>query len=229
MNKPETLDAWRRLLPRNVVVCAGPPLEQVPPITIAEERSAGPMNAGRMLEFAVGRAYAKRALSELGIEKTELLRGLDGAPQWPPGVTGSITHTKMSNTRHFAVAVAKTDFIHRIGIDAEVIDELRPSSWSQFLNAYELNVLLSLPVNARAHIASTIWCAKEAVMKAIGCKVDPLEIEAIRKYSGRDSVASWCINLPTDRFAYHGISASTAYFSTLVLGAVVIAKPGSDT
>src|SRR5690242_12311145 len=46
----------------------------------------------RRKEFATGRACARAALARLGRPSAAVLRGPGGAPQWPEGVVGSITH-----------------------------------------------------------------------------------------------------------------------------------------
>ena len=58
----------------------------------------------RRREFATGRACARRALDDLGIAPSAILPGERGAPQWPPGIVGSITHC--AGYRAAAVALA---------------------------------------------------------------------------------------------------------------------------
>lgn len=70
----------------------------------------------RRREFTTGRACARAALAELGIGARPIPCGPRGAPQWPPGVVGSITHC----TGFRACAVARTSDLATIGIDAEV-------------------------------------------------------------------------------------------------------------
>ncbi|MXM68985.1 hypothetical protein GR925_37740 [Streptomyces sp. HUCO-GS316] len=61
---------------------------------------------GRPREFATGRACARRALEALGVaEPGPVLREPGGAPWWPPGVRGSITHCP----GYRAAAVADAD------------------------------------------------------------------------------------------------------------------------
>ena len=70
----------------------------------------------RILEYRIGRVAALRALHALG--KTDAAspeQAPDGAPIWPAGVSGSITHT----ARFTAAAVARTTDVESIGIDAE--------------------------------------------------------------------------------------------------------------
>ena len=82
----------------------------------------------RAREFAAGRALARSLLADRGrAADSPLLPGPTGAPIWPPGTRGSITHAE----GRIAVAVAG-DEVGPFGIDlvaarAEVPDSLPPS------------------------------------------------------------------------------------------------------
>ena len=69
----------------------------------------------RRQEFATGRECAREALAGLDVGKPPILRGYRGAPQWPPGIVGSITHC----AGYCAAAVARTKDLAAIGLDAE--------------------------------------------------------------------------------------------------------------
>ena len=69
----------------------------------------------RRREFATGRHCARRALGALGLPPAPLLPGEAGAPLWPPGIVGSITHC----AGYRAAAVARARDVLTIGIDAE--------------------------------------------------------------------------------------------------------------
>ena len=49
----------------------------------------------RRREFATARACARAALAKLGVPAAPIVPGSRGAPQWPPGVVGSITHCRI--------------------------------------------------------------------------------------------------------------------------------------
>jgi 4'-phosphopantetheinyl transferase EntD len=90
---------------------------------LPEERAAiGQAVGKRRREFATGRACAHEALQKLGIARQAIVPGEGGAPAWPPGIVGSITHCE--GYRACAVAMAE-DFVS-IGIDAEPNQSLRP-------------------------------------------------------------------------------------------------------
>ncbi len=70
----------------------------------------------RRREFRTGRACARSALVDLGVQSQAIPSGPRGAPQWPAGVVGSITHCD----GYRAAAVARTTDLVTIGVDAEV-------------------------------------------------------------------------------------------------------------
>jgi 4'-phosphopantetheinyl transferase EntD len=80
-------------------------------------RTAGPR---RRAEFTAGRLCARTALAGLGVPGAPILPGPAGQPQWPAGVTGSITHCP----GYRACAVAWATDLTAIGIDAEPDEEL---------------------------------------------------------------------------------------------------------
>ena len=117
----------------------------------------------RRKEFTTGRECARGALAALGIDAAPILRGYRGAPMWPDGIVGSITHC----AGYCAAAVARTQDLMTIGLDAEPNAEL-PGGVLE---------LISLPAERarlRALAASSpgtswdrlLFCAKEAVYKA---------------------------------------------------------------
>lgn len=69
----------------------------------------------RRREFVTGRACARLALARLGLEPGAIPSAAGGAPQWPGGVVGSITHCEGFR----AAAVARSADLMTIGIDAE--------------------------------------------------------------------------------------------------------------
>lgn len=69
----------------------------------------------RRREFATARLCARQALAVLGHPPGPVLPGRRGAPRWPLGVAGSITHC----AGYWAAAVAWRRDIRSIGIDAE--------------------------------------------------------------------------------------------------------------
>ena len=69
----------------------------------------------RRREFATVRHCARRALATLGHPPVPLLPGPRGAPLWPDGIVGSMTHCD----GYRAAALARADHVDAVGIDAE--------------------------------------------------------------------------------------------------------------
>ncbi|WP_405497783.1 4'-phosphopantetheinyl transferase [Streptomyces sp. NBC_00096] len=105
----------RELLPRRTEVVetfGDAPLSSLHPEEAAVV--AGAVDARRR-EFATARACARAALGLLGVPPAPLLPGPRGAPRWPDGIVGTMTHC----TGYRAAAVARSSDLLSIGLDAE--------------------------------------------------------------------------------------------------------------
>lgn len=69
----------------------------------------------RQREFAAVRRCARVAMARLGWPPLPILPGEHGAPDWPPGVVGSMTHC----AGYAAAAIASADDVAAVGVDAE--------------------------------------------------------------------------------------------------------------
>jgi 4'-phosphopantetheinyl transferase EntD len=87
----------------------------------AEEELIARAVGKRRREFTTGRGCARTALAALGVAPVPILRGERGAPLWPAGYVGSITHC----AGYRAAAVARARDVLSIGLDAEP-DEVLP-------------------------------------------------------------------------------------------------------
>ncbi|MEV6694612.1 4'-phosphopantetheinyl transferase superfamily protein [Micromonospora sp. NPDC051196] len=76
----------------------------------------------RRREFAAVRHCARTALARLGYPPGPILPGTRGAPQWPAGVVGSMTHCD----GYRAAALAHATDVLSVGIDAEPAAPLPP-------------------------------------------------------------------------------------------------------
>jgi 4'-phosphopantetheinyl transferase EntD len=115
----------------------------------------------RVHEFAGGRACARAALAQLGFSGAALPVGPERAPVWPPGATGSITHTD----GFCAAVVAATTDIRALGLDVEGVDSVKPHLWRRICNPEELATLQSCDLEAAIAAATLIFSAKEAFYK----------------------------------------------------------------
>lgn len=69
----------------------------------------------RRREFTTARGCARKALATLGLPPVPIVPGERGAPTWPSGVVGSMTHCD----GYRASAVAREEQVRTIGLDAE--------------------------------------------------------------------------------------------------------------
>lgn len=137
-----------------------------PPIHPAEARFTAGAVARRQIEFATGRACARRVLSRLGIDSFVLEVGERRAPRWPPGVVGTITHTWANAGGYCAVVAARAEHFVALGIDAEGADAVSPSMWPIVLTNGERGWLEGQDEDSRSFFASAVFSAKEAFFKA---------------------------------------------------------------
>ncbi|WP_329096990.1 4'-phosphopantetheinyl transferase family protein [Streptomyces sp. NBC_01439] len=107
-----------RIVPAGVVVEAVYGDEVWAPETALfpeEAEAVAEATPGRQREFATTRLCARRGMARLGHEPAPLTRSRRGAPGWPPGLVGSLTHC----AGYRAAAVARTQDVGALGIDAE--------------------------------------------------------------------------------------------------------------
>ncbi len=129
----------------------------------AEEAAIARAVPKRRSEFATGRACARAALAKLGLPPSPIVPGPRGAPQWPAGVVGSITHC----AGYRASAVAHLTDVAGIGLDAEPNAPLPDGVLERIAVAQERAWLPELA----AAVPGVSWdrllfCAKESVYKA---------------------------------------------------------------
>ncbi|MFC8998032.1 4'-phosphopantetheinyl transferase [Streptomyces rochei] len=133
------------------------------PLHPEEEPLVARAVAKRRREFTVVRSCARRAMEKLGVPAQPVLNGERGAPIWPEGLTGSMTHCD----GYCAAALVRATDLASLGIDAEpdgpLPDGVLPS--------------VSLPAEAErlrrlgrehpgVHWERLLFSAKESVYKA---------------------------------------------------------------
>jgi 4'-phosphopantetheinyl transferase EntD len=117
----------------------------------------------RRREFATGRSCARTALRGLGVGPVPILAGERGAPQWPSGIVGTITHCSGYRA---AVAARQTEF-RTVGLDAEPNDDLPDGVLRAVSLPAERDRIAGL-LEAAPGVCwdRLLFCAKEAVYKA---------------------------------------------------------------
>ena len=119
----------------------------------------------RKAEFGTARLCARRALAELGIAPCSLVPRGDRSPRWPPGVKGSISHTKDC----CLVAVTRAPEVIGLGIDVEEDVPLRPELIANVCTPDEQRWLDGFDQEAKGRLGMLIFSAKESFYK---CQYD---------------------------------------------------------
>ena len=149
------------LFPEGVIVVRATPEMESDPLHPEESVRAQRMGAKRRLEYARGRACARRALAELGIEGFALLSGEKREPLWPDGVVGSLTHCR----GFCAAAVARRGSVLGIGLDAEPTGGLSARVLDRVCTAEEKGRLEALARRADCDWGTLLFSAKESLYK----------------------------------------------------------------
>src|SRR4029079_7138576 len=110
------VDAIRLVIPGSVAL-AGGSIRRIPISPFAEETEAVVRAVEkRRREFFAGRFYARAAMAQLGMNPIPIAVLPSRAPDWPRGLTGSISH---SEDVCVAVVAAHSAFAG-VGIDIEL-------------------------------------------------------------------------------------------------------------
>jgi enterobactin synthetase component D / holo-[acyl-carrier protein] synthase len=136
-----------------------------PGVTLFPEEEAIIANAvdKRRREFTSVRACARAAMARLGLPPVPIVPGLRGAPQWPDGVVGSMTHC----AGYRACAIAHDRDLVAIGLDAEPHDKL-PDGVLEAVSSQEERTWLEALASSvpGVHWDRILFSAKESVYKA---------------------------------------------------------------
>jgi 4'-phosphopantetheinyl transferase EntD len=138
------------------------------PVSLPPEEEILVANAAdkRRRDFALGRACARAALEQSGHSGIVIGKAEDGAPCWPGGVVGSITHAK----GYAAALVGDARQFCGIGVDAERLGGVTQELWPRLFHASECRYLSNLDGAARNLAATLFFSAKESCYKAWAMK-----------------------------------------------------------
>lgn len=134
---------------------------------LPEERGAlsAAAREKRRREYKAGRHLAREVLADLGVEKHAVVPDSRGAPGFPPGIAGSLTHTGRSESY---VACVATSLASAVGLDAEEWRELSPAMVQRILAEKEgaqlQRVLNTLQLEPE-RLGLFAFSAKEAIYK----------------------------------------------------------------
>jgi 4'-phosphopantetheinyl transferase EntD len=133
------------------------------PVVPQEQALVSRAVAKRRTEFTTTRALARQALARLGQPAVAILRGERGAPLWPAGVVGSMTHC----AGYRCAAVARDRDVRSLGIDAEPNEPL-PDGVLETVGRSDERESLAVLALAAPGVAwdRLLFSAKESVYKA---------------------------------------------------------------
>ncbi|PIB36293.1 hypothetical protein BFP72_13265 [Reichenbachiella sp. 5M10] len=114
----------------------------------------------RLMEFCSGRYCAHLSLKKLGVD-APILKTEEGAPLWPKGITGSISHS----TQTAGSIVASTDRIQSIGLDIETMGRISPDMWSILFTPNEINMLMHSKPAEIDFLSTLLFSMKESFYK----------------------------------------------------------------
>ena len=146
-------------------------------LLLAEEALLARAVPSRRREFAAGRRCARRALRAVGCPPAPLPIGPLGAPIWPPGFSGSITHD-----RRFAAAIAYRSESGRVTVSLDMLERVNDAD---FLEIAETVTTADERRSGRQDPADVarLFSAKEAAIKilspALGRLLDFQELTAV--------------------------------------------------
>jgi 4'-phosphopantetheinyl transferase EntD len=117
----------------------------------------------RRREFTTARACARAALARLGEPPVPIVPGPQGAPRWPAGIVGSITHCH----GYRAAAVARASDVLTLGLDAEP-NEVLPDGVLDIIALDEERAQIAGLLSRHRGVCwdRLLFCAKESVYKA---------------------------------------------------------------
>jgi 4'-phosphopantetheinyl transferase EntD len=117
----------------------------------------------RRREFTTARHCARTALARLGLPPAAIVPGPRGAPRWPDGVVGSMTHC----AGYRAAALGHARELTTIGLDAEPHEKLPDGVLDAISLPDERERLSRLAAEAPViHWDRLLFSAKESVYKA---------------------------------------------------------------
>ncbi|MGI5380817.1 4'-phosphopantetheinyl transferase family protein [Streptomyces sp. CA-251387] len=153
------------LLPDTVVTVEAFGDEEPPNTVLYPEEEAVVLRAvdKRRREFAVVRSCARRAMEKLGVSPQPILPGECGAPAWPAGLAGSMTHCD----GYGAAALVRATDLASLGIDAEPHQTLPEGVLPAVVLPAEADRLRRLAGDRPGiHWGRLLFSAKESVYKA---------------------------------------------------------------
>lgn len=120
-------------------------------------------NPDRRNAFIAGRVAARSVIKQLGLTPEPIAAESNGAPNWPEGISGSISHSA-----GLSIAVAdRSEHSQAVGVDLQEIRTTKPGLVDRIASAEEV-ASLKISGHMDAHIIPLVaFSAKEAVFKSL--------------------------------------------------------------
>jgi phosphopantetheine--protein transferase-like protein len=138
-----------------------------------EQALARTLGGYRQDAFVGGRLAIHAAASQLGRQLPDVLPDERGAPIWPRGLTGSVSHKGT-----LAIALLAVGHGETIGVDLEDYAPARPAIERRVLTPEELDAIADLDGERRWIATALRFSLKESVYKALA--------PVVRRYIGFD-------------------------------------------
>ena len=144
-----------------------------------EQDIAAEYDGERLLQFCSGRFLIRQALLALGGTAQPILRRNNGAPAWPDGYTGSLSH---SGGLIGVIAGGSGNWLG-MGLDIERMGRFGPELWPLLFTREERRYLEHTDDSNRNFLATALFSIKEAFLKLPSSRpellVDYLNLEVI--------------------------------------------------
>jgi 4'-phosphopantetheinyl transferase EntD len=156
----EVVDAIRAMLPAGIALAGGPIGSATSSPFAEENRAIQRAVEKRCRQFVAGRQYARSAMAQLGLGPVALGVLPSRAPEWPPGITGSITH---AGSVCVTLVAPASDFFG-IGVDVEASTPLSRELHPRICTPDELAA--NVTTARGTDVAKMLFVVKEAFFKA---------------------------------------------------------------
>jgi len=134
----------------------------IPEFSFAEWGNTATPGPSRQREFSAGRRLANTLLRRVGISGHTITRHATGAPNWPIGISGSISH----KNDVVCALVSTSNLVESIGIDIEHVESLEKAIWSTFASDLEITHGVGLGIQPGVY-ANMLFSIKESLFKCL--------------------------------------------------------------
>lgn len=148
------------------------PADKGPEVLLGGERQIGQSYEDeRLRQFCSGRYLARQAIQAIGGSAGPILRMGNGAPLWPDGYTGSLSH---SGELVGAIAGCRKDWLG-MGLDVERQGRVRPDLWPILFTPGERCYLENKDGPSQRFLATAFFSIKEAFLKLPSLKQEQVQ------------------------------------------------------